>query len=578
VCASELPPGAPIEKVSLPPFVVNELPEGLPWRYARVEGIEILTLAPTELTRSFVEAYLRGTRFVSPVFLGKRDEPVSFVVFDHKSDALSPVRELPENARWRPGTTSFLGSMVQSEGGSLIFAANLNGVDRWPMVSAGLAQRLLMESTNIPRWLTEALYGPSGCFYAVAGHYERPVVDVPSFRWVSEEISTKLREKRCSLPELLPLSNFFGSMPNRETDTDAFRVWSSQAGLFARWQLFGGNGRPLDPIAFWGFALEARSRPVDESMFQRWFKKTYAEAEIEMLDYLRLAVASPESFEIRDLNRPLPELNALRFQPATEEEVARLKGNFERMEAKRLRPKFPELAKKYTLVARRTFQRGLKGNPASGTLRSLLGQLELDAGNPEAARPLLEYGFAQNSMGTGALIDLARLRLDESRQGLSPDAKLPGGALERVLTPLFAARSRQPAILEVYQLISAIWDQSSVPPTKGHLAVLVEGARFFRDEADFVVKAVELHRRHGFTDEADALLAFGENWARDDAARARYAALRASRRSEAATGAVSSESSTATRNCAEASSPGDAAMPMNVIGAWLIFPFFTHGA
>lgn len=515
------------EVVKLPPFVVNELPDDLPWRYGRVAEIEVLTLASDRLTEAFLASAIRGKNFMSRAFFGERTLPVSFVLFDHRADLLATVAISQGGSRWRAGTTEFAGHVSQSDGDVLTIAANLHGVSEWPMVGTELARRLTAEASDVPRWLSEGLFGSSGCLSQLCGYPDRPAIDLSAFLWISEEVSQELREKRFRPPKLLPMERFFASTPNPEKDPETYRLWSSQAGLFVRWQLFGKNGRPLDPVAFWGFALEARTHPVNEPMFHRWFKLSYAEAENEMLRYLRVAVAAPETIQVANVNRPVPELSNLTLRMATEEQVARLKGNFEAMEARRLRHDFPELAAKYAAAARRTLQHGLKANPASGELRGLFGQLEYDQGHADAARPLLEYAFAQAVLGTRALLSLAKLRLDESRQGLPADAKLPGGALERVLTPLFVARARKPPALEVYQMIAAVWAQSAVTPTRRHLAVLLEGAQLFRDETDYIISAVDLHRRHGYAAEANALLALGETWARDETARARYAALRA---------------------------------------------------
>ncbi len=512
--------------MTLPPFVVSELPDGLPWRYGRAAAFEVLTLASDELTEAFVAAHLRGNGFVSSAFWRRRDTPVNFVLFERKSDLLPSLTVTPQNARWRAGSTKLTGTVVQSDSDVLTLATNLYGVDHWPTVGTALTKRLMAEAGGVPRWLSEGLFGSSGSLSQLAGHSEIPAVELPSFLWLSEEVSKELRSGRFRPPELLPMQKFFALMPDREKERDVYRLWSSQAGLFTRWQLFGKNGGPVDPIAFWGFSLEAMARPVDEALFRSWFKCSYADAEREMLDYLRVAIAAPEIIQVPNVNRPLPELHELKLRMATEEQVARLKGNFERMEANRLRSDFPELAEKYAFAARRTLQRGLKATPASAVLRGLLGQLEFDLGNADAARPLLEYAFAQEALGARALLSLAKLRLDESRRGLAVEAKLPAGALERVLTPLFAARARKPPVLEVYQMIAEVWAQSAVAPTRGRLAVLLEGAQFFRGETGYMIAAIELHRRNGYEAEADALISLGETWAPSAASRTCYSKLR----------------------------------------------------
>ncbi|MBI2518393.1 MAG: hypothetical protein HYV95_16045 [Opitutae bacterium] len=514
------------EIVKLPPLVVSELPEGLPWRFGRVAGVEVLSLANDYLTADFVAAHLRSRRFVPGALLAERTAPASFILFENKSALVPAVRTHSSNARWREGTIMYPGQVVQSAGDALYAAVNLWGTDRWPMADSAFLREVVVNAPALPDWIRAGLFGSSGVFAELCVHHERPVIDLPSFLWVSEEVSAELRQKRFRAPELLPMTKLFASPPDGQKEPEALKVWSSQVGLFARWQLFGNNGRPIDAEAFWGFALEACTRPVDETMFRHWLKLSYADAEKEMRGYLRVAIAAPEMIRIDEVNRPLAELSELHLRMATEEEVARLKGNFERMEARRLRCDFPELADKYAAAARRTFKRGLKANPASGVLRGLLGELEHDLGHADAARPLLEFAFAHDALSTRGLLDLARLRLADMRIGLPPDGKLPVEALDRVLTPLFAARARKPPVPEVYQMIADVWAQSAVAPTKRHLAVLLEGAQFFRDDTDYIVAVIELHRRHGYTAEADALLVLGETWARSDAARAYYTKLR----------------------------------------------------
>ena len=64
-------------------------------------------------------------------------------------------------------------------------------------------------------------------------------------------------------------------------------------------------------------------------------------------------------------------------------------------------------------------------------------------------------------------------------------------------------------------------------PTRGHLAVLLEGVRLFPRQAALVLRAAELHLEHGYAEEGASLLDAAEQVADDPAVRARIAALRA---------------------------------------------------
>jgi hypothetical protein len=112
-------------------------------------------------------------------------------------------------------------------------------------------------------------------------------------------------------------------------------------------------------------------------------------------------------------------------------------------------------------------------------VRAVYGLLEFDIDHAKEVRPHLAAAFVAKVAGARALLALAKLRIEEMRVGLPPGGKLPAEAIDRVLTPLFAASEHKPAVAEVYKLIGKVWAQSSVMPSCGHLAVLLEGVRFF---------------------------------------------------------------------------------------------------
>ena len=125
-----------------------------------------------------------------------------------------------------------------------------------------------------------------------------------------------------------------------------------------------------------------------------------------------------------------------------------------------------------------------------------------------------------------ACFELARLRFADMKANAGgTDAKLNTTQMAEVFTPLFAARAGNPPLAEVYELIAEVWARSAVPPTRGHLAVLDEGVRFFPRRSGLVLRAAELRARHGFPVEAEALVRIGLRSAADDATRERFVQL-----------------------------------------------------
>jgi len=511
--------------VRMPPFVVSGVREGLPWKYARVADFEVLTLCPERLTEEFVRAKYLGSLFVPEPFRAKRSTPAAIVLFNQGSGAPAPAEAVPEGPRWASNVVGLAGTIENTDRDSWIATANLSKLSEWAPVSISYGVILLKESSpGPPPWLEEGLFGDFGVFCSIMGFPGKNYVRLPKMVWGNEEETDAVRYYPRKLPELVPLDQFFNQPPpDKQKEPDKYRWWCSQAGLFVRWWMCGQKVADRNPAAFWKFADQARHAPINEPFFKECFHQDYATASKRMLAYLRSAMSSGDEFDVTDFPR-LPEL---KLRPATEVEVARLKGNWERLEARRLRADFPKLAQDYEDAARRTLQRGLRLGGPDPKLLSVLGQFEYETGHPAEARPHLEAAAAAKAAGSRALLALARLRLAEERGHLSADGKLSTVQLDLVLTPLFAARARPPAMREVYQLIGEVWAQSAVPPARGNLAVLLEGVQNFPRDPDLIWQAADLHRRFGFNEEAAALAAQGEQVATDPVVRDRFAHLKA---------------------------------------------------
>ncbi len=526
-CGAETEVREPVHK--LPPFVVTEAPEELPWQYGAVAGFEVLSLCDDELTREFLVGQRRGTLFLPETFRKELSSPVQVVLWAGRNLPLAPTRK---QSWWRSGYDFgwdsargwFIPNIIAAdEGDSLVMAANFQRVDEYESAAIHLARwRMQCEHPTLPWWIREGLAGDYGLFpgdlgIQGIGYRNRPTgnIRLPRLPWPDGAIG-----------DLIPLQEFFLHFPDETAGVSEMRLWHAQAGLLVRWALFGPELRAERTRALWALAEVARYRPITEEDFQVAFGLCFTEAEQELARFREAARWDAPWIRVPGFERDLPEFGEFSLRRATEAEVARLRGNFERVEMSRWRATAPELAAKYEVAARRTLERGLRCASDDARVHAVYGLLEYETGHPAEARPHLEYAFAHGAAGSRALLALARVRLADLSVGLTAGDRLPEEVLERVLTPLFAAKDLRPALAEVYQCIGEVWERSAVAPRRGHLAALAEGVALFPDAAELRLQAVRLHHLYGFEREAAALADEGVRRASTATARAKFASWR----------------------------------------------------
>ncbi len=513
---SEQPANPPVEmSVRLPPFVVTELRDGLPWKYGRAGNFEVISLCSNMLTREFVAALVRGSDFYPESLQAQWTTPVQIVLFDRQAGGPKVATVTTTFAPSRLGDTAhvtlFDGNITVSNRDYLVCAANLENIREWTAVSDDYAHSCFLTlSPAAPTWLREGLIGPSGIYHDCGINTDKPAFRIAAFLWISEEETERLRRHPKDQPSLLPLGALFADRFAEEPpESAAFRLGSAQSALFVYWALYGRSGPGAERNDFWRFVADARREPVTEALFQKHFHVGYAAASAAMWAYAREAIRAPRDIYDRNLYRKLPEIESMEFRPATEAEVARLKGNWERLEAADLAATFPDLAAKYREASGRSLRRGYRiAGDSDPALLGVLGLYEYENGQFSDARDHLERAAASYAVSTRGLLALARLRLDEIRRA-APDDQLNADQLGLVLAPLYAARARSPAVAEVYLQIAEAWAASEIKPGPDHLAILVEGTRLFPRDMDLLYATAELHLRHGYQSEAAALTTTG---------------------------------------------------------------------
>ena len=536
--------------VALPPFMVEEMAKGPPWRYAESPDFEILSRCNDTTTRRLTETYHRLHRLLAlvlPERLQVRQAvPKTVIYYDEElrpaasqeiiaqmlrtnNNALPSLDEMPgpggrgfRGMAPTPRRYAFLPNMrLWDRDAMSIFAIVGTGefdADNMFLTADYIAYLLKNRTPALP---VRFIGGLAGLYPQMKYHGE--TITIGPAVWVSPTETNLLKADPKTARPLLPVTAFFRGDPlaNNQTKEENHRVWTSQAELFIRWAL-DGRGSPRRE-GFWKFVERAAIESPTEKLAQECLGLDYAGLAEQLAAFLPQAVRKDVT-----LRPAVPiKLPPLTLRDATSVEIARIKGDWERLEINYVRTRYPELAPKYVEQARRTLLRAYDRDARDPRLLAVLGLCEVDAGNPAAALEYLEAGTLLGTMRPRALFELARLRLAALRPAAGPAEKLALDQLVQVLTPLFAAREQAPPLPEVYELIAEAWLNSAVAPTRAHLAVLDEGVGLFPRRDVLVLRAATLNLQGGFSTEAAYFIELGQKVASDDAVRARFTELQA---------------------------------------------------
>jgi hypothetical protein len=362
-------------------------------------------------------------------------------------------------------------------------------------------------------------------FLALHQHitYSGSRLTLEPLQWISEQHTDALKKDPKTAPPILPLADFLGlKLPPRDAAAtyEPLKAWQSQAALFVRWALDADGGEHR--AALWEFVERSAKSGMSEGLFRECFGFDFAAAQVRLAAYLPVAVRRSVSFRAGKL----PKLPPLPLRNASDGQIARIKGDWERLEVPYVKTLSPALAPKYLEQARRTLRRGYDRGERDPRLLAVLGLCECDAGNDAAAREYLEAAVAIGPIRPRANYELGRLRFAEFRaQPAGGNGGLSVAQTADVLHALFAARAAAPPLPEVYELIAEVWAHSVAIPTRAHLAVLDEGVRLFPRRIELVLCAADLNVRHGYRAEAATLIDLGNVLADSDATRQRVSAL-----------------------------------------------------
>ena len=540
------------DAVTLPPFIVEEASKGPPWRYTEMPGFEILSRCRDRTTRELALAHYRLHRLLE-LLLPERLQlafaaPKAIIFYD---EALQPAasqeviasmmrRATKEQApvdlgaldlgrfglRGAPSASSrrisFLPNLrLWDRDEMAVFAIVRDGgydADRLVLTGDYVSYLLLNRTPALPWWFVSGVLR----LYELTD-YESKALTIHPITWISEEETDAVKHEPKTATAPLPLAEFFSSGPPAATPENEARrkLWIAQGTLFLRWALDGRT--PAQREAFFEFVVHATTG-VTPAAFQRCFGVDFAAADVQLAAYLPTAVRKTVTLRPAHPLVPPP----IELRDASEVDIARIKGDWERLEVGFVRAHTPELTDKYLEQARRTLHRAYDRDGRDPRLLAALGLCECDAGDDAAAREFLEAAARLGPLRPRAGYELARLRL--AAAAAKPEGagdRLSVDQVKSVFTPLFAVREAAPPLPEVYELIAKVWACSAVPPTRGHLAVLDEGVRLFPRHSSLVYQTAALFADNGFPAEGAEYVRLGVLFTADAAERERFTSLKA---------------------------------------------------
>jgi hypothetical protein len=532
--------------VSLPPFLVEGKSRMPPWRYAQSPEFEILSRVPDSTTQQLVASFHRLHQLLGVIlpenFQVRFDVPKSLILYDQ---TLLPTTA---QAMLDGGSTSHPTPVTGKSYGTLrnprlsdvdvmtVFASvppsELATSTRarfsleppsvgepgyqpgWTSLTPDYVEELITKRTPpLPVWFVS---GFAGLYRKM--HFSADTIEVGAVFWLSDGETRALRKNPQEFPTLLPLESLFAG-PG--TDAKKFDLWFAQTELFVRWALEDEKGYWRE--RFWQFLDRSGQEPASEALFKECFGIGYDHGAALLKRYLLSAVLKPAAWHAKGSS----ELPALELRDATAAELARIKGDWERLAASYVRNHSPSLETPYLDQARHTLQRAYDKGDRDPRLLAALGLCECDAGNDAGAREYLEAAVSGRVVRPRAYFELARIRFAEERaRQESPQAKLNAAQTADLLALLAVARTQAPPLRSVYELGAEIWIQSAMTPQRGDFAFLAEGTRLFPRDAGLMLRAATLYAAHGFSNEAGISIEHGLKIAPNAALRESFLQLR----------------------------------------------------
>ncbi len=534
--------------VELPPLLVLGSRDSLVWHYGAAADLEVLSLCSDATTKDFMEEFyqlrqvLRAlvppelqVRFSVPLVhilcsdemkdrlgqdvltqLYRHSDPIAepddarpFSSRGGLAPPARPVHALP-NLRLQDTDTYTIFALLDDDMAHAEFALTPDYVNF-------LLQR---RTPPLPPWF---ILGTMRLYELC--HVGDRDIDVAPLAWVSSDAAKAARKDPVAAAQgLLPLEDLLIAprmVAAPPAEAEAYRrLWGAQATLFVRWCLDEKVGDRR--AAFFAFVEQASHEPVTEPLFRQYFGLGFAEVRAQLGRYLPRATG--QSITLRPA-QPLESL-ALKMRKAAPVEVARIKGDWERMETAFVKPTYPELSGTYLAEAERTFHRAYDEGERDPRLLAAMGLWECAAGHDAAAEPLLTAAVQAGVIRPRAYAELARIRYLAARaKPAGTQGRLDSTQTAYILHPLLAGRQQLPPLPDAAELFAELWFHTEMTPLPGDLAALDHATLLFPRSVGLAYRTALIDAREGQWPPARRLITRGLQTAPTPAVRAEFARL-----------------------------------------------------
>ncbi len=523
--------------VQLPPLIVEESrkdKDDHPWRYAEAPGFEVLSRCGDSSAGDFARGFSRinwlVTALVPESLLTQLSAPQLLLLCTSEQ-----VRELPREIaasaqRPRPGEDTpnraridVLPNLTLRDEDfiatySIIHERLFNG-DSMKLTPETFRERLEQRTPALPRWFIEGvmrLYQSS--------HTDRTEFTLNPAFWVTFDETKALRNEPDHARSIMALGEMFRARTAAEAgapDTLA-APWHAQSALFIRWALDGGKKKSRRD-ALWRFVARSAESGATEELFQQCFGLDYADAQERLSDYL--PTAAKNSLTLAPLT-PQPKLKVA-FRNATPAEIARIKGDWERLSVTYVRSAYPSAATNYLEQSRLTLTHATDRGERDPRLLAVLALSYCDNNQYTDALPLLESAATAEVKRPRIYFELARLRYLTLSQDLpKADSRFNDIQTASILDPLRTARALTPPSTTAYDLAARTLLRAERSPTAEDIAWIAEGARLFPQNVVLNLQAAAVHLRFGAMPETEEFINHGLSLDLDASSRRAFEQLR----------------------------------------------------
>ena len=520
--------------VVLPPMLVEESKSGVPWYYVNVGGTEFLSRCSEYTTAEFVDAWLNRMQLmrvlVPEEFFARADVPAVCVLYAQDLDQTLSVEiqhELQAAAASKgdspDGTRVNLAPNMRL--GDRDMHATIVYIDETTFAGAqlGIASshvRYLLQGRvpELPAWLVDGVER----LWRGADFGLDPITLGPLV-WYDQNESDELASDPTRPRALLPASELFAADLSRLMQNQhprRLQIRAAQQELFVRWAITSGEATRA---ALWKFVARAAESPVTEELFESCFGFDFSELRDRLSDYLSIAVAESK----RISPDKLPDLPRSKVERATPNQIARVRGEWERLAIWHVQRRFPQAREPYIAQARRTLRRAYNTGDRDPRLLAIMGLCEIDAGNPAGAPEFLAPAIDGGVVRPNAYYEVARLRFADLQREVPETQRMLLTKLAPIIRPLQRALTQAPPLPEVFALLAEAWSRCESAPNAAEFTELETGARFFGRRPTVAYHVALALSRHGKKAAAVAVLDACVGFATDDKTQAGITRLRA---------------------------------------------------